>query len=374
MHINKFKTGRVGGFEMKGYLILEDGTKFEGKIFGKKRNSVGEVVFNTGMTGYQETLTDPSYYGQIVILTYPLVGNYGIALGDNQSEKPKVSGFVVREASVHYSNWRASESIDSYLKKNDIVGLEGVDTRALTKIIREKGTMAGKIVAYEDGADHIVEAKDFDNSDAVHQVTPKFNYDLMPTIPKVAVVDYGIKRNILSALVNRNAHVRVFSCLNSAEEILDFNPDGIFLSNGPGDPAHLKDEIETVKALIGKKPIFGICLGHQLLAHAFGGETRKLKYGHRGCNHPVKDLEKDRVYITAQNHGYEVIADSLDKSVLKITHVNMNDGTLEGMKHLTLPIFSVQFHPEASPGPNDSEYLFDEFFNMIKKESKHVYL
>ncbi len=357
---------------MKGYLILEDGTKFEGNIFGKKRNSVGEVVFNTGMTGYQETLTDPSYYGQIVILTYPLVGNYGITLDDNQSEKPKVRGFIVREASVNYSNWRGMESIDEYLNKNDIVGLEGIDTRALTKIIREKGTMTGKIVAYEDGVDVIEELKVFDNSDAVHQVTAKFNYDLMPITPKVAVVDYGIKRNILNALVNRNVHVRVFSCLNTAEEILDFNPDGIFLSNGPGDPAFLKAEIETVKKLIGKKPIFGICLGHQLLAHAFGGETKKMKYGHRGCNHPVKDLAKDRVFITSQNHGYEVVAESLDKSILKITHVNMNDNTVEGMRHLSLPIFSVQFHPEASPGPSDSDYLFDEFLNMIKKENKHV--
>ena len=357
---------------MKGYLILEDGTKFEGNIFGKRRNSVGEVVFNTGMTGYQETLTDPSYYGQIVILTYPLVGNYGITLEDNQSEKPKVSGFIVREASVNYSNWRGRESINDYLLKNDIVGLEGIDTRALTKIIREKGTMTGKIVAYEDGINVMEELKAFDNSDAVHQVTPKFNYDLMPITPKVAVVDYGIKRNILSALVNRNVHVRVFSCLNSAEEILDFNPDGIFLSNGPGDPAFLKSEIETVKKLIGKKPIFGICLGHQILAHAFGGRTKKMKYGHRGCNHPVKDLDKDRVFITSQNHGYEVVADSIDKSILEITHLNMNDNTVEGMRHLSLPIFSVQFHPEASPGPSDSDYLFDEFLNMIKKESKHV--
>ncbi|MBK5251801.1 MAG: glutamine-hydrolyzing carbamoyl-phosphate synthase small subunit [Peptostreptococcaceae bacterium] len=357
---------------MKGYLILEDGTKFEGNIFGKKRNSVGEVVFNTGMTGYQETLTDSSYYGQIVILTYPLVGNYGITLDDNQSEKPKVRGFIVREASVNYSNWRGMESIDEYLNKNDIVGLEGIDTRALTKIIREKGTMTGKIVAYEDGVDVMEELKAFDNSDAVHQVTTKFNYDLMPITPKVAVVDYGIKRNILNALVNRNIHVRVFSCLNTAEEILDFNPDGIFLSNGPGDPAFLKEEIETVKELIGKKPIFGICLGHQLLAHAFGGETKKMKYGHGGCNHPVKDLAKDRVFITSQNHGYEVVAESLDKSVLEITHVNMNDNTIEGVRHLSLPIFSVQFHPEASPGPSDSDYLFDEFLNMIKKENKHV--
>jgi carbamoyl-phosphate synthase small subunit len=357
---------------MKGYLILEDGTKFEGNIFGKKRNSVGEVVFNTGMTGYQETLTDPSYYGQIVILTYPLVGNYGITLDDNQSEKPKVRGFIVREASVNYSNWRGMESIDEYLHKNDIVGLEGIDTRALTKIIREKGTMTGKIVAYEDGVDVMEELKAFDNSDAVHQVTPKFNYDLMPITPKVAVVDYGIKRNILKALVNRNIHVRVFSCLNTAEEILDFNPDGIFLSNGPGDPAFLKEEIETVKKLIGKKPIFGICLGHQLLAHAFGGQTKKMKYGHRGCNHPVKDLAKDRVFITSQNHGYEVIEESLDKNMLEITHVNMNDNTVEGMRHLSLPVFSVQFHPEASPGPKDSDYLFDEFLNMIKKESKNV--
>ncbi len=357
---------------MKGYLILEDGTKFEGNIFGKKRNSVGEVVFNTGMTGYQETLTDPSYYGQIVILTYPLVGNYGITLEDNQSEKPKVRGFIVREASANYSNWRGRESVDEYLYKNDIVGLEGVDTRALTKLIRENGTMTGKIVAYDDGVDVMDEIKSFDNSDAVHQVTPKFNYDLMPITPKVAVVDYGIKRNILSALVNRNVHVRVFSCFDPPEKILDFNPDGIFLSNGPGDPAFLKKEIETVKFLIGKKPIFGICLGHQLLAHALGGNTEKMKYGHRGCNHPVKDLAKDRVFITSQNHGYQVVEESLDRNVLEITHLNMNDKTVEGMKHLSLPIFSVQFHPEASPGPSDSDYLFDEFLNMIKKENKNV--
>jgi len=351
---------------MKGYLLFEDGTRFEGEIFGYEKETVGEVVFNTGMTGYQEILTDPSYYGQIVVMTYPLIGNYGVNSDDVESENPKVKGFVVRELYENYSNWRGSETLENYLCKNKIVGLQGVDTRALTKFLREKGSMAGKIiVAKEYDENDIEDIKNFDNHRAVEKITTKKPYTLKPKLTKIAVLDFGIKQNIIRFLLKRKAQLIVYPAMTPSEKILEDNPDGIFLSNGPGDPSELHEVIENIKKLIGKKPMFGICLGHQLICLALGGKTTKLKYGHRGTNHPVKDLLKDRVYITSQNHGYVVEEDSLDKGDVIISHINLNDESIEGIRHKKLPLFSVQFHPEASPGPQDTAYLFDEFMEML---------
>ncbi len=351
---------------MKGQLLFEDGTIFEGEIFGYQNDTIGEVVFNTGMTGYQEILTDPSYYGQIVVMTYPLIGNYGVNDDDMESFSPKVKGFIVREIYENFSNWRGTETLNDYLLNNKIVGLKGVDTRALTKYLRDKGTMAGKIIAGDMNAgSSLEEIRKFDNHRAVDKVTTKYSYSLKPVLPKVAVLDFGIKKNILDSLIKRNIEVTVYPANTSTQEILSDNPNGIFLSNGPGDPAELTEIIENIKTLIGRKPMFGICLGHQLISLALGGKTTRLKYGHRGTNHPVKDLNHDRVYITSQNHGYVVEEDSLNKEEIEITHINLNDGSIEGIRHKELPLFSVQFHPEASPGPQDTAYLFEDFLKML---------
>jgi len=356
---------------MKGYLLLEDGTKFYGDVFGCKENTTGEVVFNTGMTGYQEVLTDPSYYGQIVVMTYPLIGNYGINADDCQSHKPMVKGFVIREGNESFSNWRGAESLEDYFFKHNLTGIEGIDTRALTKIIREKGTMRGKIIIDDQTEDiHMEDIESFSNKDAVDHVTTKNTYDIKPELLKVAVMDFGIKRNILRSLSLKNIELRVFPAHSTVEEIKAYEPDGLFLSNGPGDPSELTNVIDNIKALLDYKPIFGICLGHQLLAWAYGGSTRKMTYGHRGSNHPVKDLLLDRVFITSQNHGYEVIRESLNEENIEITHLNVNDGTVEGMRHKELPVFSVQYHPEACPGPADSVYLFEQFLDLMLKHKE----
>lgn len=344
---------------MKAKLILENGMVFEGKAFGYLKESVGEVVFTTGMTGYQEVLTDPSYYGQIVTMTYPLIGNYGVNLEDVESNSPKVRGFIVREKCSFPSNFRCEMNLDDYLKQNKIVGLEGIDTRALTKVLRNNGTMKGIIVVNEIGEQDIndrIEA--YSNKEAVKNVTTDKLYTIEGKGKHVAVIDFGIKTNILRCFKKRGCKLTVFPANAKAEDILAINPDLVFLSNGPGDPQDVPESIENIKKLIGQKPIVGICLGHQLLTLALGGTTTKLKFGHRGCNHPVKDLETNKVTITSQNHGY--VVETLPKEVVA-THININDGTIEGMKHKTLPIFSVQFHPEASAGPHDSEYIFDKF-------------
>lgn len=344
---------------MKAKLILENGVIFEGKAFGYLKESVGEVVFNTGMTGYQEVLTDPSYYGQIVTMTYPLIGNYGINLEDVESKSVKVKGFIVREQCSYPSNFRCEFQIEDYLKQNKIIGLEGIDTRALTKILRNNGTMKGIITLEDIGLQEAkLKLNNYSNKDAVKTVTSKEIYSIDGAGKHVAIMDFGIKQNIIRNFLNRGCKVTVFPADIEAEEILKVNPDLIFLSNGPGDPEDLPDAIRNIKNLVGKKPIVGICLGHQLLALSLGGKTSKLKFGHRGCNHPVKDLESNRVHITSQNHGY--VVDTLPENI-EITHVNLNDGTIEGMKHKELPIYSVQFHPEACPGPKDSEYIFDKF-------------
>ncbi len=344
---------------MKAKLILENGMIFEGKAFGYLKESVGEVVFTTGMTGYQEVLTDPSYYGQIVTMTYPLIGNYGINLEDMESDSVKVSGFIVREKCNLPSNFRCELDLDNYLKQEKVIGLEGIDTRALTKVLRNSGTMKG-IITLENVDDEYVKERieSFSNKNAVKSVTSKDTYVIEGTGKHVAIMDFGIKTNIIRNFKKRGCKITVFPATATAEEVLNVNPDLVFLSNGPGDPEDLDFVVENVKKIVGKKPIVGICLGHQLLALTLGGKTTKLKFGHRGCNHPVKDLERNIVHITSQNHGYVVqtLPDNME-----ITHVNINDGTVEGMKHKELPIYSVQFHPEASAGPQDSEYIFDRF-------------
>jgi carbamoyl-phosphate synthase small subunit len=354
---------------MKAFLALEDGTVFQGNSFGIEGEIIGEIVFNTGMTGYQEVLTDPSYCGQIVTMTYPLIGNYGVNFEDIESSKPQVRGFIVREVCKTPSNWRSIESLNEYLKRHNIIGIEGIDTRALTRILRDKGTMKGIISTNPDFnfEDKLEGIKEYTIKDPVQQVTTREVAHYKGSGYKVALLDYGIKQNIIRSLLKRGCEVHVFPSWTRADEILSFNPDGIMLSNGPGDPQDCEKEIKTLRELMGKKPIFGICLGHQLTALANNANTEKLKYGHRGCNHPVKDIEKDLTYITSQNHGYTIIEETLDPERMKVSHRNMNDGTIEGIRYKDIPVFTVQFHPEASPGPNDTAYLFDEFIQLMKE-------
>lgn len=349
---------------MKAKLILENGVVFEGSAFGHIHESVGEVVFNTGMTGYEEVLTDPSYYGQIVTMTYPLVGNYGINLEDMESSSAKVKAFIVREKCDNPNNFRYEMKLDGYLRQNGIMGLEGIDTRALTKILRNHGTMKGIITLKDLTQTEVKERLDaFCNRDAVRTVSVKEPYVIEGGNKHIAVLDCGIKANILRSFKKRGCKMTVFPAFATAEEILSVNPDALFLSNGPGDPADLPEIVDMIKTVAESKPVIGICLGHQLLAWAFGGSTAKLKFGHRGCNHPVKDLQTGRVYITSQNHGYYV--DTLPQD-MEVTHISMNDGTVEGMKHKSLPVFSVQYHPEACPGPRDmQDVIFDRFVEMI---------
>lgn len=348
---------------MKAKLILENGQVFQGKAFGHLEESVGELVFNTGMTGYQELLTDPSYYGQIVVATYPLIGNYGVNLEDMQSDGIKVKGFVIKEDAKLPNNWRCELTVDGYLKQYGIVGFKGVDTRQLTKIIRDNGAMKALITTKELTQKEIKERFDgFSNTEAVKNVTTKENYEVVGEGKKVAIMDFGIKQNIIESFKKRGCNIKVFNAFATAEEVLEWNPDAVFLSNGPGDPEDLPTVIENIKKLVGQLPVWGICLGHQLLALALGGHTTKLKFGHRGCNHPVKDLEKNKIYISSQNHGY--VVDTLPEGC-ELTHVNLNDNTVEGMKNEALRVRCVQFHPEASPGPEETAYIFDDFLAML---------
>ena len=354
---------------MKAYLILEDGTVFTGVSIGSAREVISEIVFNTSMTGYLEVLTDPSYAGQAVVMTYPLIGNYGICREDMESVKPWPDGYIVRELSRMPSNFRSEDTIQHFLEENDIPGICGIDTRALTKILREKGTMNGMITTkeYQDLSEPIARMKEYCVTGVVKATTTKETYVLPGEGKKVALLDLGAKRNIARSLNERGCQVTVYPADTPAEEILASNPDGIMLSNGPGDPAENVEIIREIRKLYESNvPIFAICLGHQLMALATGASTYKLKYGHRGGNHPVKDMETGRVYISSQNHGYAVDAESLDPNVAKPAFVNVNDGTNEGLKYVGKNIFTVQYHPEACPGPQDSSYLFDRFLKMME--------
>ncbi|MCU6725149.1 Carbamoyl-phosphate synthase small chain [uncultured Clostridium sp.] len=354
---------------MKAFLILEDGTVFCGQSIGSTREVISEIVFNTSMTGYLEVLTDPSYAGQAVVMTYPLIGNYGICYEDMESERPWPDGYIVRELSRIPSNFRSQGTIQEFLAKHDIPGIAGIDTRALTKILREKGTMNGMITTNENyNLDEVLpKLKAYTTGKVVEKVTCKEKYVLEGNGPKVALMDFGAKRNIARNLNKRGCQVTVYPALTTAEEILADHPDGIMLSNGPGDPKECTSIIKEIKKLYDSEvPIFAICLGHQLMALANGADTYKMKYGHRGGNHPVKDLKTGRVYISSQNHGYVVNTDTLDPSIAVPAFTNVNDGTNEGLAYTGKNIFTVQFHPEACPGPQDSGYLFDRFMNMME--------
>ena len=352
----------------KAWLALENGAVFCGQSFGATGEVLGEVVFNTGMTGYQEVLTDPSYAGQIVCMTYPLIGNYGANHEDFESNRPQVRGFIVREFETQPSNFRSEETIDGFLIRHGVIALCGIDTRALTKMLRESGTMRGIIKVAEtfDLTEHIDRIKAYTIKNPVLDVCVKQIEVHRPkqTRYRVALCDYGLKQNIIRSLQKRGCEVTVFPATATAEELLGFNPDGIMLSNGPGDPKDCTYAIETIRGILGKRPLFGICLGHQLTALAAGADTGKLKYGHRGANHPVKDLNLDVTYITSQNHGYAVTRESL-KDGMTLSHINLNDDTVEGIAYTEQNAFTVQFHPEASPGSRDTSYLFDRFIEMM---------
>ncbi|MBZ4687557.1 MAG: carbamoyl-phosphate synthase small subunit [Clostridia bacterium] len=361
---------------MKAALVLEDGSVFYGKGFGYKGANLGEVVFNTSMTGYQEVLTDPSYTGQIVTMTYPLIGNYGLNNDYSESTGPKVKGFIVRESCAEPSNWKARETLNGYLQRNKIIGLAGIDTRALTKRLRTSGVMRGIIINTSGDEINIssllqqVQNFKIQGQNYVEEVTTPEPYRIPGNGKRVIVMDFGIKHSILKRLQEAGCDLTVVPSFTPAEEIIKAEPDGIFLSNGPGDPKDVPGATQTIRELCKHFPVFGICLGQQLIAMAFGADTYKLKFGHRGANHPVKDLKTGRVYITSQNHGYAVSPELPDSLVM--THKNLNDGTVEGIAHKELPVFGVQYHPEAAPGPLDSGYLFPKFVELMESKRTGV--
>ena len=359
-------------------LILEDGTVYEGESFGATTTSIGEVVFNTSLTGYQEIATDPSYRFQIVVMTYPHIGNYGIEQKVDQSEEPQVAGFVVRDAVAEPSNARSEMSLTTYFEKHNIAAISGIDTRALTRRIRNEGAMRGMITTEQRPVDELLgevrQAPSMTGLDLVQRVTALRPYPFEErngdSTKRVAVYDFGVKRDILRQLTAVGCDVTVYPATTHAEEILAKNYDGVLLSNGPGDPEPVTYAQDNIRQMIGKVPIFGICLGHQLLGLALGGKTYKLKFGHRGGNHPVKDLRSGRIEITAQNHGFSVDADSLNANDIEFTHINLNDQTLEGFRHKSEPVVAVQYHPESAPGPHDSFYLFGDFVTMMDEWKK----
>ncbi|MBM3782931.1 MAG: glutamine-hydrolyzing carbamoyl-phosphate synthase small subunit [Acidobacteria bacterium] len=370
-------------------LALEDGTVFEGRAFGALTERSGEVVFNTSITGYQEIFTDPSYAGQIVVLTYPQIGNYGANDGDSESIRPFIEGLVVRDFSPVVSSWRSEQAADEFLKLHNIPIIDSIDTRKLVRHLRIRGVMRGVLSSITTDAKLLIEkakaapsmagldlatrvsaTSRYDWSSPVEPCSPSERIRNAPLTHHVVAYDFGIKRNILRRLVTSGCRVTVVPAGTKAEDVLDLKPDGIFLSNGPGDPEPLEAQAAEVRKLIGKKPIFGICLGHQILGLAFGGKTYKLKFGHRGGNHPVLNKRTNKVEITAQNHGFAVDPDSIADSVAEVTHINLNDNTVEGLRHKSEPVFCVQYHPEAAPGPHDSLYLFEDFTRLIQESKK----
>ncbi|TBL69359.1 carbamoyl phosphate synthase small subunit [Paenibacillus thalictri] len=352
---------------MKARLLLEDGTLFEGTAFGSEGRSAGEVVFNTGITGYQEVLSDPSYCGQIVTMTYPLIGNYGVNRDDFEAIRPWVSGFVVRKHENTPSNWRALSNVDQLLKQYGIPGISGIDTRMLTRKLRQHGTMKGLLTTGAETLPELHEQLGVTRlaRDHVARVSTPHIYRSPGAKERIVVVDFGVKLGMVRELTSRGCDVVVVPHNATAEQIRSFAPDGVLLSNGPGDPQDVPYAVETIRALLGEVPLFGICLGHQLFALACGADTGKLAFGHRGANHPVKELATGRCIITSQNHGYTVIEDTIASTELEVTYINNNDGTVEGLRHKYAPAFSVQFHPEAAPGPYDSNLLFDQFLELI---------
>lgn len=367
---------------MKALVALEDGTVFEGRAFAGQGETTGEIVFNTGMTGYQEILTDPSYKGQIVTMTYPLIGNYGVTMEDMESASIQAEAFLVKEYNAVPSNFRSTATLAEFLNRQGIIGIEGIDTRALTRHIRVAGAMKGVISTEDlDPASLVAKAKaspGLVGRDMVREVTCAAPYLWQPAGPHPAVgfpadatghrivtIDYGLKYNQLRLLAERGCTILVVPATATATDILAHKPDGVFLSNGPGDPAGIPGVVETVRGVLGRMPVFGICLGHQILGLAYGGTTYKLKFGHRGSNQPVKDLTTGKIEITSQNHGFCVDMQSLNPDEVEVTHVNLNDNSVEGMRHKKVPAFSVQYHPESAPGPHDSAYLFDRFVDML---------
>jgi len=353
-------------------LIFEDGTIFQGTVFASADDCLGEVVFNTAMSGYQEVLTDPSYSDQMVMMTYPLIGNYGVNQDDIESRKLFLKALLVREYCDMYSNWRAHKSLKEYLEENGILGVENLDTRAITRYIRQKGAQKAMLTTTNDSVEAVVQQlkayPSIEGKNLAKEVSVSKSF-IWAKIPdpkfKVAVIDCGVKYNILRCLTEQGCECHVFPLSVSADDILSGGFDGVFLSNGPGDPEPVSDVVQTIKRLLGKIPIFGICLGHQLLGLALGGHSFKLKFGHHGANHPVKNLDTGHVEITSQNHGFCLDMDSLNDQDVEITHINLNDDTVEGIRHKTFPAFSVQYHPEAAPGPHDSHYLFGTFIELM---------
>ncbi len=355
-------------------LVLEDGRSFRGLSFGAEGQVFGEIVFNTSMTGYQEILTDPSYAGQIVTMTYPLIGNYGVNSEDEESSRPWAEGFVVREASSISSNWRANETLETYLKRHNIVGIERIDTRALVRHIRDKGAMRAVISTTEtDEASLlalVVDSPSMENRELASVVTVSEPYEYPPVgeeLFHIVCYDFGVKTNSLRKFAAEGCRITVVPADTPAEEVLRQNPDGVFLSNGPGDPASMTEVVKEIKTIAeSRTPVFGICLGHQLIGKAFGAKTYKMKFGHRGGNQPIKDFSTGRIEITAHNHGFAIDGESLPANV-EVTHINVNDNTVAGIKHTSLPAFSVQYHPEAAPGPHDAVYHFGRFIDLMKK-------